>query len=36
MGKIIQDHIRIHLTDANPQPADAAEELIDVLKSYLK
>jgi DNA-binding FrmR family transcriptional regulator len=36
MGEVIEDHIRIHLIDATPQPADAAEELIDVLKSYLK
>jgi DNA-binding FrmR family transcriptional regulator len=33
MGEVIEDHIRIHLIDATPQPA---EELIDVLKSYLK
>ena len=36
MGEVIEDHIRIHLIDATRQPADAAEELIDVLKSYLK
>jgi DNA-binding FrmR family transcriptional regulator len=36
MVEVIEDHIRIHLIDATRQPADAAEELIDVLKSYLK
>jgi DNA-binding FrmR family transcriptional regulator len=36
MGELIEDHIRIHLIDTTPQRADAAEELIDVLKSYLR
>jgi DNA-binding FrmR family transcriptional regulator len=40
IGEVIDDHIRIHFIDARLQPTadatDAAEELIDVLKSYLK
>ena len=35
IGEVIEDRIRIQI-DATPQPADAAQELIDVLKSYLK
>jgi DNA-binding FrmR family transcriptional regulator len=39
MGEVIEDHIRIHLVDPTLQPlgvANAAEELIDVVRSYLK
>ena len=40
IGEIIDDHIRIHFIDATLPPpraaSDAAEELIDVLRSYLK
>jgi DNA-binding FrmR family transcriptional regulator len=40
IGEVIEDHIRIRLIEPMPQPtggaANAAEELIDVLKSYLK
>jgi DNA-binding FrmR family transcriptional regulator len=40
MGEVIEDHIRIHLTDPSLQPiggaANVAEELVDVLRSYLK
>jgi FrmR/RcnR family transcriptional regulator, repressor of rcnA expression len=35
IGEVIEDRIRIQ-NDAAPQPADAAQELIDVLKAYLK
>jgi DNA-binding FrmR family transcriptional regulator len=35
IGEVIEDRIRIQ-NDGTPQPADAAQELIDVLKSYLK
>ena len=40
MSEVIEDHIRDHLVDPDrrptPQQMAAAEELIDVLKSYLK
>jgi DNA-binding FrmR family transcriptional regulator len=40
MSEVIEDHIRDHLVDADRRPTQAqmaaAEELIDVLKSYLK
>jgi DNA-binding FrmR family transcriptional regulator len=40
MNEVIEDHIRDHLVDPDrrptPQQMAAAEELIDVLKSYLK
>lgn len=38
MGEVIEDHIRAHLLDAGPGEArsQAAEELIDVVRSYLK
>ena len=39
MGEVIEDHIRMHLVDPTLQPlgvASAAEELIDVVRSYLK
>jgi DNA-binding FrmR family transcriptional regulator len=40
IGEVIEDHIRIHLMDRTPRltggATDAAEELIDVLKAYLK
>jgi DNA-binding FrmR family transcriptional regulator len=40
IGEVIEDHIRIRLIGPMPQltggVTDAAEELIDVLKSYLK
>jgi DNA-binding FrmR family transcriptional regulator len=40
IGEVVDDHIRIHFTDPTLHPTaeatDAAEELIDVLKSYLK
>jgi DNA-binding FrmR family transcriptional regulator len=40
IGDVIEDHIRIRLIDPMPQltggATDAAEELIGVLKSYLK
>jgi hypothetical protein len=40
MSEVIEDHIRDHLVDAERRPTQAqlaaAEELIDVLKSYLK
>jgi DNA-binding FrmR family transcriptional regulator len=40
MGEIIEDHVRSHVVDKKEQPtskqSQAAEELIDVIKSYLK
>jgi DNA-binding FrmR family transcriptional regulator len=40
MGEVMEDHIRMHLIDPAPHPsvetANAAEELIDVVRSYLK
>ena len=40
MGEVIEDHIRIHLIHPalhpGPEVANAAEELIEVLRSYLK
>jgi len=37
MGKLMEDHIRIHLVSPTPEhAAEAAEELIDVVRSYLK
>ena len=37
IGEVMEDHIRIHLIDdPTGGGADAAEELIDVLKAYLK
>jgi len=40
MGEVIEDHIRMHLiehmTTAPAEAAHAAEELIDVVRSYLK
>lgn len=40
MGEIIEDHVRSHVVDGKDKPtskqAQAAEELIDVIKSYLK
>lgn len=40
MGEIIEDHVRSHVVDGKDKPSSkqtlAAEELIDVIKSYLK
>jgi DNA-binding FrmR family transcriptional regulator len=39
MGEVIEDHIRLHLVNPTLQPsgtANAAEELIDVVRSYLR
>jgi DNA-binding FrmR family transcriptional regulator len=40
MGEVMEDHIRMHLIDPALHPtvetANAAEELIDVVRSYLK
>jgi DNA-binding FrmR family transcriptional regulator len=39
MGEVIEDHIRTHLVHPQLQPgdtADAADELIDVIRCYLK
>jgi DNA-binding FrmR family transcriptional regulator len=40
MAEVMEDHIRAHLIDParepDPQRAHAAEELIDVVRSYLK
>jgi FrmR/RcnR family transcriptional regulator, repressor of rcnA expression len=38
MGEVIEDHVRAHLLDRahEPERTQAAEELIDVVRSYLK
>jgi len=40
MGEVIEDHIRMHLIDPavhpGPESANAAEELIDIVRCYLK
>jgi hypothetical protein len=40
MAEIIEGHIRFHIVDPNEEPtterAKAAQELIDVVKTYLK
>ena len=39
MGEVIEDHIRTHLVHPQLQPSDtaeAADELIDVIRCYLK
>jgi DNA-binding FrmR family transcriptional regulator len=40
MAEVMEDHVRAHLIDpareSDPQRAHAAEELIDVVRSYLK
>ena len=40
MAEIIEDHVRSHVVDPNEKPtsqqSQAAEELIEVVKSYLK
>jgi DNA-binding FrmR family transcriptional regulator len=40
MGEVMEDHIRMHVIDPGRRPnsdrAQAAEELIDVVRSYLK
>ena len=39
MGEVIEDHIRTHLVDPTLQPgatADAADELVEVIRCYLK
>jgi DNA-binding FrmR family transcriptional regulator len=40
MGEVIEDHVRTHLVDPDKNPdalnAEAAEQLIDVVHSYLR
>lgn len=40
MAEILEDHIRFHVADADEDPeseqAQATEELIDIVRSYLK
>jgi DNA-binding FrmR family transcriptional regulator len=40
MAEIVEDHVRTHLVDAEKFPtalnADAAEQLLEVVRSYLK
>ena len=40
MAEVVEDHIRLHVVDLDERPSPrqtaAAEELIDVLKAYLK
>jgi DNA-binding FrmR family transcriptional regulator len=40
MAEVMEDHIRVHVNDPSLQPdperAQATEDLIDVVRSYLK
>jgi FrmR/RcnR family transcriptional regulator, repressor of frmRAB operon len=40
MAEVVEDHVRTHLVDPDTNPGalkeDAAEQLIDVLRTYLK
>jgi FrmR/RcnR family transcriptional regulator, repressor of frmRAB operon len=40
MAEVVEDHVRTHLVDANKHPhalnTDAAEQLLDVVRTYLK
>jgi DNA-binding FrmR family transcriptional regulator len=40
MAEVVEDHVRTHLVDAEKHPgaldAEAAEQLLDVVRSYLK
>jgi len=40
MAEVVEDHIRMHMIDAGRKPsrdeAEAAEELLDVLRNYIK
>ena len=40
MAEVVEDHVRTHLVDADAHPgalnAEAAEQLLDVVRTYLK
>ncbi len=40
MAEVVEDHVRSHLVDAAKHPSalnsDAAEQLLDVVRTYLK
>lgn len=40
MAQVVEDHVRTHLLDAEKHPkalnTDAAEQLLDVVRTYLK
>jgi DNA-binding FrmR family transcriptional regulator len=37
MAEVVEDHVRTHLVDAGtPMHADAVEQLLDVVRTYLK
>ena len=40
MAEVVEDHVRTHLVDLDKHPGalnqDAAEELLDVVRAYLK
>ena len=40
MAEVVEDHVRTHLVDADQHPqalnTDAAEQLLDVVRTYLK
>ena len=40
MAEVVEDHVRTHLVDADRHPgalnAEAAEQLLDVVRTYLK
>jgi DNA-binding FrmR family transcriptional regulator len=40
MAEVVEDHIQMHMVDANRKPSrdeiEAADELVEVLRSYIK
>jgi DNA-binding FrmR family transcriptional regulator len=40
MAEVVEDHVRTHLVDADKHPkalnSDAAEQLLEVVRTYLK
>ena len=40
MAEVVEDHIQMHMVDTNRKPSrgeiEAADELVDVLRSYIK
>ena len=40
MAEVVEDHVRTHLVDADRHPgalnAEAADQLVDVVRTYLK
>ena len=40
MAEVLEDHVRVHLLDPDPaaeaEPAEGAEELLQIIRAYLK